>query len=43
MLKKEWLNPEDYLTKDALFYVTNRCLSSLGKNLNINFCHFNEN
>jgi len=42
-LKKEWLNPEDYLTKDALYYATNRYLSNLGKNLNINFCHFNEN
>jgi transposase len=42
-LKKEWLNPEDYAEKDALFYATNRCLANLGKNLNINFCQFNVN
>ncbi|GHT74895.1 hypothetical protein AGMMS50262_08780 [Bacteroidia bacterium] len=42
-LKKEWLNPEDYLYKDTLFYATNRCLASLGENLKINFSHFNAN
>jgi transposase len=29
-LKKEWLNPEDYLEKDKLFYATNRWLAALG-------------
>ncbi len=42
-LKKEWLNPEDYINKDMLFYATNRCLSNVGNNLKINFCHYNEN
>jgi transposase len=42
-LKKEWLNPEDYLTKDTLFYALNRCMANVGVNLNINFSHFNLN
>lgn len=42
-LKKEWLNPEDYLYKDKLFYSVNRCMASLGTTLNINFSHFNIN
>jgi len=42
-LKKEWLNPEDYLYKDALFYAVNRSMAALGRNLNINFSHFNQN
>jgi len=40
-LKKEWLNPEDYLQKDMLFYAVNRCLANVGVNLCINFSHFN--
>lgn len=28
-LKKEWLNPEDYLTKDSLLYATNRALETV--------------
>lgn len=40
-LKKEWLNPEDYLGRDELFYATNRCLANIGVNLNINFSAFN--
>lgn len=42
-LKKEWLNPEDYLYKDALYYAVNRCLAGLGSELNIKFSHFNAN
>ena len=42
-LKKEWLNPEDYLDKDKLFYAVNRCLANLGHDLMINFSHFNVN
>jgi transposase len=40
-LKKEWINPDDYLTKDNLFYAVNRCMANVGGNLNINFSHFN--
>ncbi|MDR1091343.1 MAG: transposase [Prevotella sp.] len=40
-LKKEWINPEDYLTKDNLFYAVNRCMANVGGNLNIKFSHFN--
>jgi len=36
-LKKEWLDPQDYLEKDSLFYATNRCLANLGTNLIINY------
>ena len=39
-LKKEWLDPEDYLEKDKLFYVVNRCLANVGVNLKINFSYF---
>ena len=42
-LKKEWLRPEDYAEPDALFYATNRCLASVGKELSINFSPFNLN
>jgi transposase len=41
--KKEWLRPEDYAEPDALFYAVNRCLSSMGKYLTINFSPFNLN
>ena len=42
-LKKEWLKPEDYAEPDALFYATNRCLASIGRELSINFSPFNLN
>jgi transposase len=42
-LKKEWLNPEDYMEKDKLLYATNRCLAALGSDVRINFRHFNKN
>jgi len=40
-LKKEWLNPEDYLYKDKLFYAVNRCMASVGHSLRIKFSEFN--
>jgi hypothetical protein len=36
-----WLNPEDYISKDELFYATNRSLNNLGNRKVINFSHFN--
>jgi transposase len=42
-MKKEWLNPEDYLYKDTLFYAVNRCMACLGQGLKIKFSHFNIN
>ena len=42
-LKKEWLNPEDYLNKDSLFYAVNRCMAGLGDSREIKFSHFNAN
>ena len=42
-LKKEWLNPEDYLDKNALFYALNRCMANLGTILNIKYANFNIN
>lgn len=40
-LKGEWLVPEDYAEKDALFYAVNRCLANVGRQLTINFSPFN--
>lgn len=40
-LKKEWLNPEDYIEKDRLYYATNRCLASIGREISIKFKKFN--
>ena len=40
-MKAEWIDPEDYLEKDALFYAVNRFLANLGKNVTINFSDFN--
>jgi transposase len=42
-VKKEWLKPEDYAEPDSLFYATNRCLASVGRDLSINFSPFNLN
>jgi transposase len=42
-LKKEWLDPPDYLYKDALAYDIDRCLANMGKGQKINFSHFNNN
>lgn len=40
-MKAEWIDPEDYLEKDSLFYAVNRFLANLGKNVKINFSDFN--
>lgn len=40
-LKGEWLMPEDYAEKEALFYAVNRCLANVGRQLIINFSPFN--
>lgn len=42
-LKKEWLNPEDYLDRDSLFYAVNRCLAGVGNTWWIKFAEFNIN
>lgn len=42
-LKKEWLDPQDYVEKDKLFYTANRWLAALGKQTGIKFSHFNKN
>ncbi|MDR2927122.1 MAG: transposase, partial [Cytophagaceae bacterium] len=42
-LKKECIDPEDYMEKDKLFYTANRWLAALGKQVWINFSHFNKN
>jgi transposase len=36
-LKYEWLKPEDYLTKEELFYAVNRAFATIGEELQINF------
>ena len=42
-LKKEWLDPEDYLSRDTLGYALNRCMADMGNGTKINFSHFNAN
>ncbi len=42
-LKKEWLDPEDYLSKESLAYALNRCMADIGKGQKIKFSHFNAN
>lgn len=42
-LKKEWLDPKDYLSKDTLGYALNRCMADMGNGTNIKFSHFNAN
>ena len=42
-MKKEQLDPDDYLTKDALFYAVNRCMAQVGNLWHINFSDFNIN
>jgi transposase len=36
-LKYEWLKPQDYLTKDELFYAVDRAFAAIGDWLQINF------
>lgn len=40
-MKKEQIDPIDYLNKDTLFYAVNQCLAQLGKVWKINFSEFN--
>jgi transposase len=40
-LKYEWLQPEDYVTADGLFYQVRQALAAVGKGLNIHFSEFN--
>lgn len=42
-MKAQWIDPEDYLEKDSIFYAVNRFLANLGKNVKINFSDFNLN
>lgn len=42
-MKGEWIDPDDYIEKDALFYAVNRFLANLGKNVKIKFSEFNLN
>ena len=42
-IKKEQIDPLDYLNKETLFYAVNRCLAQLGKAWKINFSNFNIN
>lgn len=42
-MKATWIDSEDYLEKDSLFYALNRFLANLGINVKINFSDFNAN
>ena len=42
-MKREWIDPDDYLEKDNLFYAINRFLANVGTNVNIKFSDFNIN
>ncbi len=37
VMKSKWLKPQDYACADTLFYVTNRALATIGRELNINY------
>jgi transposase len=37
ILKGKWIKPQDYISKDNLFYAANRALANVGKILYINF------
>ena len=39
-LKARWLKPQDYLTKDDLFYAVKMALAAVGKSLFINFSDY---
>lgn len=43
VLKTKWLSPEDYLSKDALFYATIQSLKAVGNLLRINYTPININ
>ncbi|RGN59310.1 IS630 family transposase [Bacteroides sp. OM05-10AA] len=40
ILKGKWIRPQDYISKDTLFYSVNRALADIGKGLSINFKHY---
>jgi hypothetical protein len=42
-LKKEWLDPQDYLTKEDLACALNQCLADMGKGQMIKFSHWMNN
>jgi transposase len=42
-LKKQWLDPPDYMTKDNLAYALNRCMAGMGTGHKINFSHWKNN
>lgn len=37
ILKGKWIKPQDYISKDNLFYAANRALANVGKVLYVNF------
>jgi transposase len=37
ILKGKWIKPQDYISKDNLFYATDRALANVGKILFVNF------
>ncbi|MDR2926855.1 MAG: transposase, partial [Cytophagaceae bacterium] len=37
ILKGKWIKPQDYISKDNLFYAANRALANVGKILYVNF------
>jgi transposase len=37
ILKGKWIKPQDYVSKDNLFYAANRALANVGKGLFMNF------
>lgn len=39
-IKKEWLDPPGYLSKDNLAYAPDRCLANMGNGHKINFSHW---
>lgn len=40
ILKGKWIRPQDYISKDTLFYTVNRALADIGKGVSINFKHY---
>jgi transposase len=37
ILKGKWIKPQDYISKDNLFYAANSALANVGKVLYVNF------
>jgi hypothetical protein len=35
-----WIRPQDYISTDTLFYITNRALHAVGKKLFIKYSHY---